>query len=173
VIARQRKHTERSAPMQSSDEFAGSSSGYDPDRAWFLSHDTSPPYESTNLRLTFPVSELQAIKRFILDEPERTFVSVQQVLRNAIHHGFHHMQEVQRFTGVENVARLNLEHLKREELHAELLEKKTTLEEVHQMREDSQSPTDTQKVRDYVEELVTAETDEYYIKELRAVVQKY
>ena len=62
---------------------------------------------------------------------------------------------------------MNLEHLKREELHAELLEKKNAIEEVRQMRKDSQSPTDTQKVIDYVEELVTRETDEYFIDQLR------
>src|ERR1700733_16144019 len=81
--------------MQENDPFSGqdSSSSYDPQRVWFASRDTSPPYAQSHVRMSYPTWFIQAVSKFLYEDESRTFNSVQQVLRNAEYHGFHHMQE--------------------------------------------------------------------------------
>jgi hypothetical protein len=152
--------------MQPSDPFAGSSSGYDPSKVWFMSHDPAPPYERESIRMYFPSSEMQALRRFLVDDSSRTFTSVQQILRNAFYHGFHHMQEQQRFTVIANLSRLHEQTLKAEEKYEVLRAKSRQVDLVRKMRGEAHTDEDLADVKAFVSDLANEQTDIQHAKRI-------
>lgn len=146
------------------------STEYDPKKIWYLSRDAKPPYERSQIRLSLPKQLTSSIQRFLYNDPAKTFISIQQVLLNAVYHGFHHMEEVQGITDLTETVEIVQSILKDEEDQVTIkakAERLTMLKELWQQA----GTLDREKLRVRVMEDASVSNDPQYAQKLLDIVR--